>query len=100
NRLDAFLRDPGGTTLASVLGRINNIANLKIAPVLSGLLLLPPKDLLRLEYAQQGYAALPTPKDDGAVNLTDLVDDLIHSPLKVALPDTPPLTLAQLESAA
>jgi hypothetical protein len=56
NRLDAFLRNSGDTTLIAVLQRIQDLEDLKIAQVLCGMLLFSPGELLKLEYAQQGFA--------------------------------------------
>jgi len=100
NRLDGFLRDPGNTTLLAVVERIQDIGDLKIAQVLAGMLLFSPRELLKLEYAQQGFAALPNERDDGAVDLTQLVQDLISSPLKIAIPIVPPLDINGLKAQA
>lgn len=100
NRLDAFLRSPGDTTLAVLLSRIQDLDDLKVAQVLTGLLLFSPRELLKLEYAQQGYAALPDPHPAGAVDLIQLVQDLINSPLKLGMPITPPLDVASFKAKA
>lgn len=91
SRLDDFLSTPGETTLVAILQRIQDIDDLKIAQVLTGKLLFSPRDLLALEYAQQGYAALPNPVNDGVVDLGQLVTDLLNSPLKIGVPIEPPL---------
>ena len=100
NRLDGFLRDPGNTALLAVVERIQDIGDLKIAQVLAGMLLFSPRELLKLEYAQQGFAALPNERDDGAIDLTQLVQDLISSPLKIAIPIAPPLDIPTLKAQA
>ena len=93
NKIDAFLRDPGGTTLATLLSRIQKIDDLKAAQAMTGLWLTSPRILLLLEYAEQGYASLPDPKPAGVIDLNQLVEDLINSPLKLGIPVTPPLDL-------
>ena len=93
-KLGAYLRTPGDEFLKTLLSRIQDIGDFETAQVLSGKLLFSPQDLLAMEYAEQGFAALPDPQSDGAVDLIALVDELIHSPLKLALPITPPLTAA------
>jgi hypothetical protein len=90
SRLDAFLSEPGDTTLLALPQRINDVEDLKIAQALTGELLFSPRELLAQEYAQQGYAALPDPRPQGAVDLGQLVQDLINSPLKLGVPVTPP----------
>jgi hypothetical protein len=96
NKIDAFLRDPGGMTLATLLSRIQKIDDLKAAQAMTGLWLTSPRTLLLLEYAEQGYASLPDPNPAGVIDLNQLVEDLINSPLKLGLPVTPPLDLAAL----
>lgn len=100
NRLDDFLRKPGDTAIFTLLSRINDLQDLKVAQALSAMLLFSPGELLKMEYAQQGFAALPDPRDDGAVNLTDLIQDLVGSPAKIGLPIQPPLTLATIRQRA
>jgi hypothetical protein len=100
NRLDDFLSDPGNTTLTAVVERIQDIDDLKRARVLAAMLLFSPRELLKLEYAQQGFAALPNERDDGAIDLVQLVDDLISSPLNIAIPIAPPLDIATLKTQA
>jgi hypothetical protein len=92
DRLDAYLRTPGNEALNSLLSRVQNVNDFEIAQVLSGKLLFSPRDLLAMEYAQQGFAALPNPQPNGAVDLVALVNQLIHSPLRIALPIVPPIT--------
>jgi hypothetical protein len=96
SKIDAFLRDPGGTVLATFLSRIQDIDDLKAAQALTGIWLASPRSLLLLEYAEQGYASLPDPKSDGVINLNELIADLINSPMKLGLPVTPPLDLPAL----
>jgi hypothetical protein len=91
DKLDAYMKGPGDASLAALFNRIRDIGDLKIAQVLAAKLLTSPRDLLAMEYAEQGFAALPDEKEDGAVDLTKLVSDLINSPLRIALPFTPPL---------
>lgn len=96
NRIDAFLRDPSGTMLATMLSRVQDIDDLKAAQAMIGLWLASPKQLLLLEYEEQGFASLPDPRPTGAVDLAQLVSELINSPLKLGLPIVPPLDLAAL----
>lgn len=100
DHLDAFLQSPGDTVLATLLGRIQELSDIKIVQVLTALLLFSPKELLKLEYAQQGYAALPDPRPDGAVDLIALVEELVNSPIRIGVPIEPPLTLEALKAAA
>ena len=100
DQLDAFLRDPGQALLVSLLSRIQKIEDLKAAQAMSGLWLTSPKKLLLLEYAEQGFGSLPNAQPGGAVDLIELVADLINSPLKLAFPITLPLTIDELKSKA
>jgi hypothetical protein len=100
NRLDAFFRSPGDTALLALLDRVQDLDDLKVAQVLTGLLLFSPRELLKLEYAEQGYAALPDPRPTGAIDLIQLVQDLINSPLKLGVPVTPPLDVATFKAKA
>jgi hypothetical protein len=100
DKLNAYLHAPGNEILTLLGTRVNNIGNFEIAQVLSGKLLFSPQDLLAMEYAQQGFAALPNPNANGAVDLVALVNQLIHSPLRLALPIAPPLTAQAFNAAA
>lgn len=96
DKLDNYLKHPGAAVIDTMLTRIKDGDDLKVAQVLSAKLLTAPRELLAMEYAEQGFAALPDPQGDGVVDLTQLVSDLINSPLRIALPFTPPLDDAQL----
>ena len=85
DKLDAFLSAPGDSALATLLGKIQKIEDLKAAQVLIGLFLFAPRELLRLEYAEQGFAALPDPEPAGAIDLLDLISDVLNSPLRLPL---------------
>ncbi|MDI6027065.1 hypothetical protein QBK99_12785 [Corticibacterium sp. UT-5YL-CI-8] len=98
NKLDAYMSDPGQAVLNTLFSRVQDIDDLKAAQVLTAKLLTAPRELLLMEYAEQGFAALPDPEPAGAVDLIDLVNTLINSPLAIALPFSPPLTGPQLEA--
>lgn len=100
DQLDSFLRSPGDGFVTLLLSRVQDLEDVKVVQVLTGLLLSAPRELLRLEYAQQGYAALPDPRPNEAIDLLALVNKLINSPLRLRLPFTPPLDRAAFEQAA
>ena len=60
DKLDAFLSAPGDTALATLLGKIQKIEDLKAAQVLIGLFLFAPRELLRLNMRSKGSRRSPT----------------------------------------
>lgn len=100
NKLYEFMRSPGDAALATLLGRVQDLGDLKIAQALTSLLLFSPRELLKLEYAKKGYASLPDPLVDDAIDLIGLVSALINSPLKLGIPVSPPLTAGDFVSKA
>ena len=59
-----------------------------------------PKDLLALEYSQQGFLGLPLGNLPGITSdeLIDLIKSLVHSPLRLPLPFIEPLTLDEFKA--
>lgn len=98
NKLDDYMSDPGSASLNTLLSRIQDLDDIKVAQVLAAKLLTAPRELLQMEYSRQGFAALPDPEPAGAVDLLDLVNRLINSPLAIALPFSVPLTASNLEA--
>lgn len=97
--IDTLLRDPGGQSLALLLSRAQQPNDLKALQALALLLIAAPRELLALEYARQGFAALPLGGEPPGASLQDLLD-LINSPLRLPLPFALPLTLEQLVATA
>lgn len=105
-RLDRLLTDPGGYAadaspmggLGTLLQRVQKIKDVKALQVLVMLLIASPYELLKLDYRKEGFLALPFAGDPG-VTLQELMD-LVNSPLRLALPFHPPLTLDQIQDLA
>jgi hypothetical protein len=99
DHLDDFLRDPAATSRDTLLGQIQTIRDLRAAQAMIGLWLTAPKQLLLMEYAEQGFASLPDPQAQGTVDLNELIRDLINSPLalNISQPLVPPLDLETLK---
>jgi hypothetical protein len=99
-RLNKFISDPGGYAkdsstngaLGLLLSKIQKLDDVKAMQAFIALAIGSPKELLKLDYKQEGLTALPLTGPAG-VNLQDLLD-LINSPLQVPLPFTPPITLS------
>ncbi len=66
------------------LSKIANLDSLKQMQVFLMLLVFSPKALLALEYARNGFFSLPQPATP--INLNDLVNKLIGSPLYIQIP--------------
>ncbi|MEO3389002.1 DUF6603 domain-containing protein [Mesorhizobium sp. CAU 1741] len=96
DRLDSYLESPGEAILTSLLTRVQDIDDFKVAQILFAELLASPAQLLRMEYTDQGFDALPDPSSDGVVDLDEVIAELINSPLRIALPFGASLDYAQL----
>lgn len=101
-QLTHLTSDPGATALRLMLGKVTKLSDVKALEVLILLLVTAPQPLLELEYRGQGFAGLPLEGVPGVTSteLTDLVTQLVHSPVTLALPVPVPLTLAQFRAAA
>ncbi len=100
-QLEGLLAQPGDGTLTLLLQKVQNLPDLKALQVLGLMLLAAPRDLLALEYRQQGFLGLPLGNVPGinSDELLALIDELIHSPLRLPLPVALPLTLDQFKQA-
>lgn len=93
NQLDALMSRPGELMLQLLLSKVQKIEDLKAMQALMLLLISSPRPLLTLEYKKQGFASLPLEGQPG-VSLEDLMN-LIHSPLRLPLPFTPPVDIPE-----
>ena len=100
DKLKDYMTRPGDASLTALLTRVQDIDDVKIVQVLIGLLVFSPHDLLVKEYAKRGFAALPDPEPAAAVDLLDLVNKLINSPLKLGVPVAIPVDPGNLKALA
>lgn len=99
-KLREYMQSPGNAAFTALLARVQDIDDVKILQALVGLLIFSPHELLVKEYANRGFGALPDPEPAAAIDLIDLVDRLINSPLKIGVPVAVPIDLASLEQLA
>ncbi len=97
-KLNELLTTPGDSTLTLLLSKVQKLDDIKALQVLSLMFISAPLALLKLEYAHQGFTALPLAGDPG-VTLKDLIN-LIQSPLSLPLPFALPLALEQFQQQA
>lgn len=91
DRLRTLTEDPGQVAMGALLGRVNGLGDVQSLQVLLLLLVGDPGALLRLEYARQGFAALPTGDGVGLGDLVALVNSPVYLPLPAGgLSRTPP----------
>lgn len=101
-QLNHLLTQPGDGALSLLLGKVQNLQDLKALQVLGLMLISAPKGLLTLEYRQQGFLGLPLGNVPGISSdeLIALINSLVHSPLSLPLPFDLPLTLDQFTAMA
>jgi hypothetical protein len=101
-QLNHLLTQPGDSALTLLLGKVQTLQDLKALQVLGLMLISAPQGLLTLEYRQQGFLGLPLGSVPGFTSdeLIQLIEDLIHSPLRLPLPFHLPLTLDQFKQTA
>ncbi|WP_298885167.1 delta-60 repeat domain-containing protein [uncultured Serinicoccus sp.] len=93
DRLRGLTQDPGPVALTALAGRVNGLGDVQSLQVLLLLLLGDPGALLRLEYARQGFTALPTGDGSGLGDLVAIVNSPVYLPLPAGgLTRTPPAT--------
>ena len=102
DQLNQLLTKPGDSALTLLLSKVQNLQDLKALQVLGLMLISAPQGLLTLEYRQQGFQGLPLGNVPGinSDELIQLIEDLIHSPLRLPLPFDLPLTLEQFKQTA
>ncbi|WP_347345842.1 DUF6603 domain-containing protein [Microbacterium sp.] len=93
--LEALTTDPGTRALDLLLGKVTAIEDLQALQVMLLLLVGAPAELVRLEHLRKGFLALPVAARPG-VDLGDLIER-VNSPVRLALPPTPPVTLDDVE---
>jgi hypothetical protein len=101
-QLDRLLTQPGASGLALLLNKVQNLEDLHALQVLGLMLIAAPRDLLALEYRQQGFAGLPLGGVPGvnSEEIRQIIDELIQSPLRLPLPFDLPLSLAEFMQTA
>lgn len=94
-RLNDLLAQPGSTALTLLLGKVQNLDDLKALQVLILMLVSSPEALLALEYRQQGFLGLPLGGVPGITSdeLLGLIERLVNSPVSLPLPFPVPLNL-------
>lgn len=102
DRLDDLLSQPGDTAVSLLLGKVQDVDDVKALQLLVLLLVTSPRTLLALEYRQQGFSGLPLGGVPGVSSdeLLDLVRSLVNSPVTLPLPVREPFGLAELTSLA
>lgn len=102
--LNKFTTQPDQKFLTLLLSKIQGLDDLKAMQVLILLLISSPKELLALEYRQQGFSGLPVGTVPGinSDELLQLIEDLVNSPVTYPLPiDTAaPPSLADIKAKA
>ena len=95
DRARGLLKPSGGALgnpwTAALLEKANKLDDLKALQALTALAVVAPAEAVKLEYARQGFGALPLAGTPG-VTLGDLIG-LVHSPLSLALPTGGALSL-------
>ncbi len=96
DRARGLLKPAGGALgnpwTAALLEKANKLDDLKALQALAALAVVAPVEAVKLEYARQGFGALPLTGTPG-VTLADLIG-LVHSPVGVSLPSGAALSLA------
>jgi hypothetical protein len=100
DKLRDYMQSPGNAAFTALLTRVQDIDDVKILQALVGLLVFSPHELLVREYANRGFEALPDPEPAAAIDLIELVNKLINSPLKIGVPVAVPIDPANLEQLA
>lgn len=96
-KLNDLFSQPGPMALSLLLGKLQNLDDLKALQVLLLMLISSPQALLALEYRQQGFLGLPLGGVPGinSDELLQLINDLVNSPISLPLPLALPLNLEQ-----
>jgi hypothetical protein len=97
------LLNPSGGALGNpwttaLLEKANKLDDLKALQALTALAIVAPTEAVKLEYARQGFGALPLAGRPG-VTLKDLIE-LVNSPLSMSLPSGAALSLADFMAKA
>jgi hypothetical protein len=95
SKLNKILSNPGDEALILLLSKVQAIEDIKALQVLILMLFSSPQALLELEYKQAGFVAMPVSKVPGidSTQLTDLIEELVNSPVQLPLAFDAPLTL-------
>lgn len=99
NEYNHFVKNPGDEALNLFLSKVNGVNDIGALKVLLLLLFSSSIELLNLEYRGQGFSRLPL--DTSGVDsdeLLNLIENMVHSPLSLPLPFTPPITLENFKN--